>query len=568
MITGTERRVAGTIVAPVLGEMYAGTITVSGGRIARIDRDDAVAGPGAATDAAGGCGRIGGRGAGPRRFILPGLVDAHVHVESSMLVPSQFARMAVRHGTVATVSDPHEIANVLGLDGVEYMIHDGAAAPFSFAFGAPSCVPATPFETAGAALGPEEVDVLLARPDIFYLSEMMNFPGVLAGDAEVMAKLASARRHGKPVDGHAPGLRGEDLQRYIDAGISTDHESLDYGEAREKIERGMKVLIREGSAAREFNLLCGLIDEFPERCMLCSDDLHPTDLVRGHINRLLRRGAANGLGLMNLLRCATVNPVRHYGLGVGLLQVGDPADMVVVADLEDFDAVETYVRGELVAADGAALWQAEPGRGPNVFAAAPVRPEFFAVAERPGKINVIEALDGQLFTPRLQVAPTVSAGLAVADPNRDLLKIAVVNRYRPAPPAVGFIRNFGLAAGGMASSVAHDSHNIVAVGASDEALALAINRVIENRGGLAVATPEGVSDLALPVAGLMSAQDGWEVAQAYDALDRAAKDLGSTLTSPFMTLSFMALLVIPSLKMSDQGLFDGDSFSSVDLFVR
>ncbi|NLT35096.1 MAG: adenine deaminase [Gaiellales bacterium] len=550
MKPGAERCVAGTIVDPVTGEVYAGAITVSGGRIARIERNDAVPGP------------------GPRRFILPGLVDAHVHVESSMLTPSQFARMAVRHGTVATVSDPHEIANALGLPGVEYMIRNGAAAPFTFAFGAPSCVPATPFETAGAELGPGEVDALLARPDIRYLSEMMNFPGVLAGDAGVMAKLASARRYGKPVDGHAPGLRGDDLQRYIDAGISTDHESLDYEEAREKIERGMKVLIREGSAAREFDLLAGLIDEFPERCMLCSDDLHPTDLVRGHINSLLRRGVAAGLGLTNLLRCATVNPVRHYGLEVGLLQLGDPADMVVVADLEDFDAVETYVRGELVAVDGAALWQAEPGEEPNMFAAAPVREESFAVGARPGKINVMEALDGQLVTPRLQLTPTISADLAVADPSRDLLKIAVVNRYRPAPPAVGFIRNFGLATGAMASSVAHDSHNIVAVGASDEALALAINRVRENQGGLAVATPEGVYELPLPVAGLMSTQDGWEVAEAYDAVERAAKDLGSTLTSPFMTLSFMSLLVIPSLKMSDEGLFDGDSFSPVDLFVR
>lgn len=549
--------VSGRIVDVVAGEIFPGSVDVVDGRVAAVRRNE-----GSASGREPGSG-----GVLENRYIMPGFVDAHVHVESSMLTPGQFARLAVRQGTVATVSDPHEIANVLGVRGVDFMVRDGAAAPFTFAFGAPSCVPATPFETSGASLGPAEVDELLSRDDIHYLSEVMNYPGVINGDPEVMEKIAAAKRHGKPIDGHAPGLRGQDLATYIGAGISTDHESLSYEEAEEKIRLGMKILIREGSAAREFDLLYPLMRDYPERCMLCSDDKHPHDLVKGHINKLVARAVGAGIDPLTALRCASLNPVRHYRLNVGLLQPGDPADFVIVADLEDFDVIGTYVRGRLVAADGTALFTVSSAECPNRFAVREQGAEAFAVAERPGRINVMEALEGQLLTRRLVMTPTVRDGRVVADPDRDLLKIAVLNRYQEAPPAVAFIRNFGLSHGAMASSVAHDSHNIVAVGADDEDLAAAVNEVVRNRGGLAVAAQGRTASLPLPVAGLMSPDDGLDVAEAYDMLDRAAKDLGSRLSAPFMTLSFMALLVIPSLKMSDTGLFDGETFKGVNLFV-
>ena len=538
----------GLVVDVVGGEIFRGTVEVRDGRIAGVTR--------------------GGAGVGQDRYLTPGLVDAHIHIESSMLVPSQFARLAAAHGTVGVVSDPHEIANVLGVKGVEFMIRDGARVPFHFAFGAPSCVPATPFESTGARLGPEEVERLLARPEILYLSEVMNYPGVVHNDPEIAAKLKAAARYGKPIDGHAPGLRGADLSAYAGAGICTDHESLSYEEAEEKLRLGMKILIREGSAARDFDMLVPLMQHFPDQCMLCSDDLHPHDLVRGHINRLVTRAIAAGVDPIVALRCASLIPARHYGLDMGLLQPGDPADFLVVDDLRDFSPAQTYVGGELVAVDGVPLFRVEPPHTPNCFVAAEQAPQAFHVQARGSHINVIEALEGQLFTQKLVLRPTVRDGLAVADADRDLLKIAVLNRYQAAPPAVGFIRNFGLRSGAMASSVAHDSHNVVAVGTSDDELTEAINAVVRMKGGLAVTAAGRTVSLALPVAGLMSPEDGLSVAEAYAALDAAAKDLGSPLSAPFMTLSFMALLVIPRLKMSDIGLFDSEAFRAVDLFVN
>jgi adenine deaminase len=447
------------------------------------------------------------------------------------------------------------------------MIENGRQVPFKFYFGAPSCVPATGFESSGAAIGPEEVAELLTFPEIHYLSEMMNFPGVLADDPEVMAKIEAAKKAGKPIDGHAPGVRGDDLKKYVEAGISTDHESLDVDEAREKLELGMKILIREGSASREFDMLKGLIDEYPDLCMLCSDDKHPTDLVKGHINSLVRRAVASGLDLFNVLRAACVNPVEHYKLDVGLLREGDPADLIVVADLEDFDVINTYIEGELVASDGMPLFNSLECDMPNVFRTGEREGSDFRVMARPGRINVIEVLDGLLYTKKLVLSPTVVEGLAVADTDRDLLKIAVINRYESAPAAVGFIRNMGLRTGAVASTVAHDSHNIVVVGADDDDMAAAVNMLVETQGGLAVVAGGEKYFLALPVAGLMSISDGFDVAEAYDMLDQAAKRMGSGLKAPFMVLSFMALLVIPELKMSDEGLFDGLKFQFTDLFT-
>ncbi|MEI6947867.1 adenine deaminase [Paraflavisolibacter sp. H34] len=494
-------------------------------------------------------------------YILPGFIDAHVHIESSMLVPSEFARLAVVHGTVATVSDPHEIANVCGLAGVHYMIENGKTTPFKFFFGAPSCVPATSFETAGATLDAADVESLMEREEIKYLSEMMNFPGVLNGDEEVLRKIAAARKQGKPVDGHAPGLRGEAAQRYIAAGISTDHECFTLEEALDKIQGGMKIIIREGSAAKNFEALASLLHSHPHMVLFCSDDKHPDSLVSGHINQLCARAVARGFDVFNVLQAACVNPVTHYQLPVGLLQPGNPADFIVVTDLQQFEVQQTYINGQLVADQGRSAIPRQPISIINNFHCSPLHPQDLAVPwQGETTLPVIEALDGQLITNKLPVTPKVAEGFIVSDVDNDVLKMVVVNRYHPAPAAKAFIKNFGLKSGALASSVAHDSHNIVAVGTDDESLCRAINAVIASEGGIACMHKEEWV-LPLPVAGLMSTEDGYTVAEKYAAIDQVAKDLGSSLSAPFMTLSFMALLVIPHLKLSDKGLFDGDAFS-------
>ncbi len=502
-----------------------------------------------------------------RVYLLPGFVDAHVHVESSLLPPPEFARLATVHGTVATVSDPHEIANVLGIEGVRYMLRTGQQVPFKFCFGAPSCVPATRFETAGAELSADDIRTLFAE-GITYLSEMMNFPGVLSGDPDVLAKLAVARAMGRPIDGHAPGLRGEQARQYAAAGITTDHECTELEEALDKIAAGMKILIREGSAARNFDALHPLLQLHPDSCMFCTDDQHPDLLVLGHINELVRRAVALGYDLFDVLRAASLHPVQHYGLPVGLLRVGDPADFIVVEDLTDFRVLRTYINGELVASDGKPLLEHRPVECPNQFRARPKRVEEFRLAAQGTRARVIEAYDGQLLTGELLLPVRICDGAVLPDPERDILKLTVVNRYADAPPAVALIRGFGLRRGALASSVAHDSHNIIAVGASDEELCRAVNAVIEHRGGLAVVEGEEVLVLPLPIAGLMSPEDGYTVARLYTALDQRAKQLGSPLRAPLMTLSFMALLVIPALKLSDLGLFDGRSFRFTSLWVE
>ena len=498
-------------------------------------------------------------------YLLPGFIDSHVHIESSMLVPSEFAKLAVVHGTVGTISDPHEIANVCGMAGVEFMIENGKTVPFKFHFGAPSCVPATVFETAGAALTADEVDELLNKPEINYLSEMMNFPGVLHGDTEVMKKIASAKKYNKPVDGHAPGLRGETAKKYIDAGISTDHECFTAEEALDKLNYGMKILIREGSAAKNFEALIGLMNEHYEMMMFCSDDKHPDSLAIGHINQLCARAVAKGIDIFKVLQAACINPVHHYKMNVGLMKEGDAADLIVVKDLVNFEVVQTYIDGELVAENGRSNIKSERSKLINAFSCDKKCAADLSVPYNgETSIPVIEALDGQLITNKIQATPKVEAGEIVSDVQHDVLKIVVVNRYSNAPVAKAFIKNFGLTSGAIASSVAHDSHNIVAVGVDDASLLKAINLVIDAQGGVSATGNNREMLVALPVAGLMSNEDGYKVAADYTAIDKMVKaELGSTLTSPFMTLSFMALLVIPHLKLSDLGLFDGDSFSFV-----
>ncbi len=500
-------------------------------------------------------------------YILPGFIDSHVHIESSMLVPSEFARLAVVHGTVATISDPHEIANVCGLDGVQFMIENGKTVPFKFHFGAPSCVPATIFETAGAAIDAEQVSTLLESDDIFYLSEMMNFPGVLNGDKEVMKKIRAAHTTGKPVDGHAPGLRGQQAADYAAAGISTDHECFTKEEALDKLQCGMKILIREGSAAKNFEALIGLLNDYPDMIMFCSDDKHPDSLVDGHINQLCARAVAKGIDIFKILKAACINPVLHYNMNVGLLREGDPADFIIVKDLVQFVTVQTYINGSLVAEKGKTLIASPKAGIINNFSCTKKDVTDFEIPVTTGNsqlnIPVIEALDGQLITNKLLLEPKIENGFMVSDTERDLLKIVVVNRYNNAPIAKSFIKNIGLKQGAIASSVAHDSHNIVAVGADDESICKAVNMIIDHKGGVSLVKDNLEMIVPLPVGGLMSNEDGYKIAEQYSMIDKAAKEAGSTLGSPFMTLSFMALLVIPHLKLSDKGLFDGDTFEFI-----
>ncbi|MBX9807983.1 MAG: adenine deaminase [Flavobacteriaceae bacterium] len=502
-----------------------------------------------------------------KNYIMPGFIDSHIHIESSMLVPSEFAKIAVLHGTVATISDPHEIANVLGTAGVYYMIENSKKVPLKFHFGAPSCVPATIFESAGAIIDSEGIRELMASPDIYYLAEMMNYPGVLFDDEEVLKKIEWAKHFEKPVDGHAPGLRGDAVKKYISAGISTDHECFTFEEAEEKLSLGMKVLIREGSAAKNFEALIDLLPENYENMMFCSDDKHPDDLIVGHINLLCARAVAKGIDVFKILQAACVNPVNHYKMNVGLLQENDPADFIVVEDLVDFKVLKTYINGELVAENGESFVKHIPFETPNNFNITSKEISDFEVLGKGSKIRVIEALEGQLITNEIHHKSLIIGGKIVSDTENDILKMAVVNRYENTKPAVAFIKNFGLKKGAIASSVAHDCHNIVVVGTSDAEICNAVNLIIENRGGVCAVNGSENKMLPLPVAGIMSNKNGWETGKLYQEIDAMAKELGSNLKAPFMTLSFMALLVIPDLKLSDKGLFSGNTFSFVDLEV-
>ena len=538
-------QIQGQIVDIENKRIYAGEITVENGKITSIiEKNHEV-----------------------KTFILPGFIDSHIHIESSMLVPSEFAKIAVLHGTVATISDPHEIANVLGTAGVYYMIENGKKVPLKFHFGAPSCVPATTFESAGAVIDSEGIKELMASPDIFYLAEMMNYPGVLFDDEEVLKKIEWAKHFSKPVDGHAPGLRGEPLKKYISAGISTDHECFAFEEAEEKLSLGMKVLIREGSAAKNFEALIDLLPENYENMMFCSDDKHPDDLILGHINLLCARAVAKGIDVFKILQAACVNPVTHYKMNVGLLKENDAADFIVVEDLVDFKVKQTYINGELVAENGESFVKHIPFETPNNFNITSTEINDFQVSGKGAKIRVIEALEGQLITNEVHHKSLIVDGKIVSDTENDILKMAVVNRYQNAKPAIAFIKNFGLKKGAIASSVAHDCHNIVVVGTSDEEICNAVNLIIKNTGGVCAVNGAENKMLSLPVAGIMSDKNGWETGRLYQEIDAMAKELGSNLKAPFMTLSFMALLVIPDLKLSDKGLFSGNTFSFVDLEV-
>ena len=536
--------IGGQIVDLINSRIFSGVVVVEDGKITKIEEQPV----------------------GNTQYIMPGFVDAHVHIESSMLVPSEFARLATCHGTVATVSDPHEIANVLGKNGIRYMIENGKKVPFKFFFGAPSCVPSTSFESAGASLDANDIEELMASDDIYYLSEVMNYPGVINEDPELMRKIAAAKKHGKPIDGHAPAVTGSDLQKYVSAGITTDHECFRLAGALEKIGLGMKILIREGSAARNFDALIPLMASHPDKLMFCSDDKHPDELDDVHIDVLVRKAIALGYDVMDVLRAASFNAIKHYKLNVGLLQLGDDADFIVVDDLHNPVAKQTYIKGVLVAENGVSNIHYKETDTPNIFKAEYIKAEDIFVPDKGKKIKVIECFDGLLITKGFTTEPKVVEGGIVSDVERDILKIVVVNRYKPTKPAVAFIKGFGLKRGALASSVAHDSHNIVAVGATDKDILHAVNLLIEHTGGVTAYCGTEMIAVPLPVAGLMSNEDGYEVAQAYQNANTLAKRLGSTLYAPFMTLAFMALLVIPELKLSDEGLFDVSKFAVTSIY--
>ena len=500
-------------------------------------------------------------------FIMPGFIDAHIHIESSMLVPSEFAKIAVTHGTVATVSDPHEIANVLGIEGIEFMIENGNKVPFKFNFGAPSCVPATAFESAGAVIDSEGIKKLLQKKEIKYLAEMMNYPGVLYDDDEISKKIAWAKHYNKPVDGHAPGLRGDDISKYISAGISTDHECFTHEEGLEKLQKGMKVIIREGSAAKNFEALIDLLPEHFENMMFCSDDKHPDDLLINHINKLCARSIKKEIDLYKVLQAACINPINHYNLDVGTLKVGDPADFIIVEDLVNFKTLQTYIDGELVFSKGISKIESVPFKILNNFNTNKKSISDFRVESNAKQIRVIEALEGELVTNELIENSLIENGNLISNIHTDVLKMAVVNRYKNEKPAIAFIKNFGLKEGAIASSVGHDSHNVIAIGSTDEAICNAVNLLIETKGGICALSNSEKKVLPLPIAGIMSDQNGKTIGKEYALLDQMAKEMGSTLKAPYMTLSFMALLVIPSLKLSDKGLFNGSKFEFTSLEI-
>lgn len=543
-MNSTRFQVSGQIVDIVNSRIFKGTIEVDNGKIINIIEED--------ND--------------NEQIIMPGFIDSHVHIESSLLVPTEFARLAVAQGTVATVSDPHEIANVLGVEGVKYMIEIGKKSPFKFYFGAPSCVPATTFESSGATVDSNDIDYLLSSDDIKYLGEMMNYPGVLFDDNEVIKKIESAKRHNKPVDGHAPLLHGNDLIKYCNSGISTDHECSNMQEAREKAKLGMKIQIREGSAANNFSALIPIIEEYPDSVMLCSDDAHPHELLNTHINGLVKKAIDLGYNILDVIKSATLTPVRHYNLEVGLLQKNDPADFIVVDNFSDFNILRTYIDGELVAENGKSLLQKTSVETINNFVAEKVTADDFKVVDKGRNIKIIGIIEGELLTEKVIGRTKVVDNNLVSDVENDILKIAVINRYEKKKPAVAFIKNFGLKKGALASSVAHDSHNIVVIGCSDEEMAKAANMIIETKGGFSVYSDDRDMILPLPVAGIMTNDDAFKVADEYMKIKDLSKTLGSSLRDPFMTMEFMALLVIPKIKLSDKGLFDCEKFELTDLF--
>ncbi len=505
-------------------------------------------------------------------YILPGLIDAHVHIESSMLLPSQYAKEAVRHGVVGAVCDPHEIANVCGKQGVNFMIENSKQSCFHFAFTAPSCVPATSFETSGYTLNSQDVKQLLEKKEIYSLAEMMNFPGVLNKNEEVLRKIDYAKQVGKPTDGHAPMLDDKDILAYSLAGISTDHESSSYDEAETKIKYGIKCLIREGSAAKNFDNLWQLIDKYPTMTMFCSDDIHPNELQNSYIDTLVKRSIGKGVSLFNILQTSSLNPISHYNLPIGMLRKGDYADFIIVNNLKDFEIQSTFISGEQVfdKANNNLVCNDLLSDNTNIinnFNRSEITEKDIKLIAQTSAIKVIKAKDKELYTKAIVCNAKIQDNFVVSDTENDVLKLVVCNRYNNTKPAIAFINGFGLKNGAMASTIAHDSHNIIAVGTCDELIVKVINQLVANKGGICITNGEKTESLPLPIAGLMSGETIDVVSSKYESLNNFAKSLGCKMNAPFMTMAFMALLVIPEIKLSDKGLFDAKSFEFTSVFA-
>ena len=541
----TIKTIKGNLVDIINRETYGASITLKDGKIFHIHKTGSI----------------------ENQYILPGFIDAHVHIESSMCTPANFGAAACKHGTIGIVADPHEIANVLGVEGIDFMVNNAEGLPFYYWIGVPSCVPATPFESSGAIIDAATTKTLLQRDDLHFLAEMMNYPGVLENDAEVINKIKAAQETGKPIDGHFPNGKGEALSDYIQKGISTDHECSTLEEGEERCRQGMFVQIREGSAAKNFNALHPLIKEFPEKVMLCSDDIHPNTLLERHINGLVKRALDLGYDLYDVLRASSYNQAKHYGMPIGFLQEGDSADFIIIDDLKALNIKETFVKGECIYNGKDIHFPVKDVVPINKFHALPITMKELEVKAISDKMRVIVCTDGNLDTSEEIVPTAVKEGMAISDTSTDIIKIVVVNRYQKAPLSIGFIKGTGLKRGAVAQSITHDSHNIIAIGCTDEELATAINEVIVQQGGITVVNGKETTTLSLPIAGLLSPLPLDEIDATYRILESKMQDLGSTLSSLQMTLAFMSLLVIPSLKLGDKGLFNGDKFSFTTLFV-
>jgi len=537
--------VKGVVYDPISKGIIPGRIVIVAGRIDRIEPDENITSP----------------------IILPGFVDSHIHIESSMLIPTEFSKMAAKHGTVAVVADPHEIANVAGVDGIDFMIRDAKNAEIKFFFGAPSCVPASPFDDCYTVIDSAEIANLVRRDDIYFLGEMMNFPGVINSNQDVLKKIQIALDYKKPVDGHAPGLSSDSLKKYVAAGISTDHECFTEEEAIEKLNLGVKILIREGSAAKNFSTLHALISKYPHSIMLCTDDCHPEDLINGHINIQVKRSLVLGHKIFDVLQVTSVNPVKHYKLDVGLLQVGDRADFIVVDNLSNLNIKANFINGVDVL-ENISSHSVTMELLPEYIFSASIKLQNLRVAAKNDIIKVIEVIEGELVTNSLECPAKVVDGEVVSDIDNDILKIVIVNRYKRDQSFVGFIKGFGLKKGAIAESIAHDSHHVIAVGVEDESIFAAIDYIIKNRGGVCYFDDTIISGLSLPVYGLMGIDSADIIASKYETINRKVIDEGCTLKSPFMTLSFMALSVIPKLKITPKGLFEGVLFTETDLFFK
>ncbi len=538
--------IKGNLVDVVKDKMYPATVYIENGIIAKVEENNE----------------------SYSTYILPGIIDSHIHIESTLLTPEHYAREAVRHGVIGAVADPHEIANVLGTKGVDFMIENGNRTPFYFWFGAPSCVPSTPLEPAGAKLGPEEIEELLSRKDVHFLAEMMDYPGVIGSEKEVMSKIASANKHGKPIDGHAPMMSSSDVKQYAAAGISTDHECTTVEEAIEKMSLGMKVLIREGSAARNFDALHPIIASHPRQVMFCCDDMPAETLLEDYLPGSIRKAIGYGYNPLDVIRCASMNVAKHYAIPAGMLQEGDSADFIEIDSLSTFNILKTVIKGNVV------FDQNEAAPSPldstveviNRFDCEKISIEEIQVKATGKRIKVIDCVCGDLLTETHLSTPKTENGYIISNPEEDVLKLVAINRYCPKEISVGFIRGIGIKNGAMATSISHDNHNLVVVGVSDADIVKATNLLIENKGGMVVTSGNKTEVLQLEIAGLMTHRPAKTVAHIQEQIKSLVSEMGSELEDPFLTLSFMSLIVIPKIKLSSKGLFDVTKFEFTSLF--